>query len=79
MNNVITMTGNKARTPTDVVHELNELVAAGEVKNILVVVTRPNNATDIDWSFQSMKDLSYSTHIVQHNMMLQIDKVLVDE
>lgn len=78
MTNVITMAGEKARTPADVIHELNELVASGEVKSLMIVVTRVNNERSVDWSYQSMGDLSYSVHVAHHNMMLQLDRTMID-
>lgn len=78
-DNVVTMFGHKVRTVEDVIHELNEMVAAGEVKGLLVVITRPNSHRSVDWSNMSMADFVYSSTIVQHNMLGKLGEVRYDE
>lgn len=75
MTNVVTMGGHALRTPADVVNDLNEALAAGAIKDILVVTTKPNNHRDIDWSNQSMADFVFSCTTVQHNMLVKLGEV----
>lgn len=78
-DNVVMLSGHKRRTVEDVLHELNEQVAKGEVEGILVVVTRPNKFRDVDWSNMSMADFVYSSTIVHHNMLGQVGRIAIDE
>jgi hypothetical protein len=71
-DNVVLMNGNKMRTAADVVHELNEKLAAGEIRDIMVVITDHKSYRHIDWSNQTMSDFSYSCTSIQHNLMIQM-------
>lgn len=79
MSNVVTLGGDKLRTVEDVLHELNEKVAAGEIKHLMVVATGPNDRSHLDWSNQSMREFAYMCSVVQHNLMSQLGGTLIHE
>lgn len=79
MSNVITMNGDAVRTVADVLHELNEQVAAGEVAHLLVVIQRPNSHRNIDWDNQSMADFVFTSTTVQHNLIHKLGDIQYNE
>lgn len=79
MSKVVTMNGEAVRTVEQVIHELNELVAVGEVRSLLIVVEHPNKGRHVDWSNQPMSDLIYSTAIAEYNMLEQLSIAREDE
>lgn len=79
MNNVVTMSGEKMRTVEDVLHELSEKIAAGEVASVLVVIAKRDSTRSVDWSNMSMTDFVYSSSVVQHNMYCKMGEIKFDE